>query len=71
MSKVRTIEGVMKLRFEEIYGLFQQKEVTTEEVNNMLNVSIRTFLRKRDPHEEEGFDGIYDQRLGRKMSHVS
>jgi hypothetical protein len=23
-------------------------------------------LRKRDRHEEEGFDGIYDQPLGRK-----
>ena len=66
MSKVGIIEGVMKLRFEEIYGLFQQKEVTTEEASKMLNVSIRTFLRKRDRHEEEGFDGLYDQRLGRK-----
>ena len=64
MKKVRTIEGVMRLRFEEIYGLFQEKEITTVEASQMLGISVRTFLRKRDRQEEEGFDGRYDRRLG-------
>ena len=64
MKKVRTIEGVMRLRFEEVYGLFQEKEITTVEAIQMLGISVRTFLRKPDRQEEEGFDGRYDRRLG-------
>ena len=65
MKKVRIMEGVMALRFEEINGQFCKGRLTTEEAAELLGVSVRTFLRKRCRVEEEDFDGVYDRRLGR------
>ena len=65
MKKVRIMEGVMVLRFEEINGQFCKGRLTTEEAAELLGVSVRTFLRKRCRVEEEDFDGVYDRRLGR------
>lgn len=65
MKRVRIIEGVMRMRFEDIYGRYQQKQLTTQEASELLGISVRTFLRKRDRYEEGRFEGIFDRRLGR------
>jgi transposase len=66
MEKVRIIEGVMQMKFEDIYGRFRQKKLTCQEASELLGVSPRTFLRKRDRYEEEEFDGRFDRRLGHR-----
>jgi len=66
MTRVQTIESILKMKFEEVYGRFISGELTTEEAASLLHFSSRTFLRKRDRYEEEGFDGTFDRRIGRR-----
>ena len=65
MTRVRINVDVLKMRFESVYSRFINGEITTEEASSLLHFSSRTFLRKRDRYEEEGFDGRFDRRLGR------
>ena len=45
------------MRFEKIYGRFTEKELSGEEVADILGISTRTFLRKRRRYESEEFAG--------------
>jgi transposase len=65
MKQTRIIEGVMQMRFEEIYDRFSKNKLTTSEAAELLGISVRTFLRKRERFDEEGFEGSYDLRLGK------
>ena len=66
MNRVRTIESVLTMRFKEIYQQFLNKEMSSEDAGYALSMSSRSFLRKRRRYEEEGFDGLFDRRLGRR-----
>jgi hypothetical protein len=66
MNRVRTIESVLTMRFKEIYEQFLNKEMSSEDAGYALSMSSRSFLRKRRRYEEEGFDGLFDRRLGRR-----
>jgi Helix-turn-helix domain len=66
MKRVTTIESILKMKFEDINGRYQNGHLTTEEAAEFLGFSQRTFLRKRRRYEENGFDGHFDRRLGRK-----
>jgi transposase len=66
MKHTRIMEGIMALRFEEIYDRFCKQSLTTSEAAELLGISVRTFLRKRCRYEEEGFAGVFDRRLGRQ-----
>ena len=59
------------MRFEEIYKQFRSKVLSCEEAALVLGMSVRTFLRKRERYEEEGFDGVFDRRLGRRSNNRS
>ena len=63
MKKTRVKEEVLKMRFEDIYGRYQRKSITTEEAAELLGISVSTFYRKRERYEEEGMEGLYDNRL--------
>lgn len=65
MTRVRINEEVLKMRFEEVYSRYMDGKITAEEASSLLHFSSRTFLRKRNRYEEEGFDGRFDRRLGR------
>jgi transposase len=65
MKQTRVIEGVLQMRFEEIYDRFSKSKLTTSEAAELLGISVRTFLRKRERFDEEGFKGSYDLRLGK------
>lgn len=69
MKKAELKEGVLKMRFEEVYDRFQKHRLTTEEASELLGVCSRTFLRLRMRYEEEGFEGLYDRRLGKASPH--
>lgn len=69
MKKPTVIEEVLKMRFEDIYGRYDKRELSTEGAAEILGISVRTFLRKRMRYEEEGFDGLYDRRLGKVSPH--
>ncbi len=63
-SRTIILQEVMKMRFEEIYERHHRKEITNEVAADLLGCSERTFRRKRDRYEEEGFSGLLDRRIG-------
>lgn len=65
MNKSKVIEEVLRMRFEEIYDRFSKKQLTTYEAAELLGISARTFLRKRDRYAEDGFEERYDLRIGK------
>lgn len=69
MKKTKVTEEVLKMKFEDIYGKYQKRELTTEEASEILGISISTFYRKRERYEDEGFEGQFDLRLGRPCPH--
>jgi len=60
MKKSQLVEEIFKMRFEDIYGRYQKRRLTCEEAAELLGVSVKTFYRKRQRYEEEGFDGKFD-----------
>ena len=69
MKKTRVIEGVLKMRFEDIYDRFEKNRLTTQEASELLGISVSSFYRKRERFEEEGLEGVYDLRLGKASPH--
>jgi len=65
---VKLKEDYLKMRFSDIYNRYSQKELDTQAAADILGISVRTFLRKRHRYEEEGFEGHFDCRLGRKSN---
>lgn len=53
------------MRFEELYGRQQRRELTMGEAAEMLGVTERTFRRWRDRYDTDGAEGLQDRRLGR------
>lgn len=66
MKKAKVIEGVLKMRFEEILGRYEKRVLTTMDAADLLGISQRSFLRKRIRYQEEGFDGRFDRRQGKR-----
>jgi transposase len=56
------------MRFEEAYGGWQGRRLTQEEAARLLGVCERTFRRYIDRYEEDGLQGLIDQRLN-QVSH--
>lgn len=69
MKKTKVKQEVLKMKFEEVYDRFQKEKLTTQEAAELLGISVSVFYRKRTRYEEEGFEGIYDKRLGRASPH--
>ena len=57
------------MKFKDYYARFCSKTLTSEEVSELLDISERTFLRKRRLFESEQFKGRYDLRIGKTPSH--
>lgn len=51
------------MRFQEVYGSWEDDRLTQEEAALILGVSDRTFRRYIDRFEESGLDGLADKRL--------
>jgi transposase len=51
------------MRFQEVYGGWQDDRLTQEEAAQILGVSDRTFRRYIERFEERGLDGLADKRL--------
>ncbi|MGV8056638.1 MAG: helix-turn-helix domain-containing protein [Smithellaceae bacterium] len=51
------------MRFEEVYGGWQQRRLSQEEAAAILGVCSRTFRRQIRRYEENGLEGLNDKRL--------
>ncbi len=65
MRRPGVLQGLRQMRFEEIYGRWQRRQLSQAEAAEILGMSERTFRRWRDRYDEEGLDGLLDRRLGR------
>jgi transposase len=66
ITKVKLLQEVIKMRFENIYQRHIQRELTIDEAADLLGCSEKTFRRKKIRYEEQGFEGLLDRRLGNK-----
>ena len=63
MRRTELLQEVRKVRFEEILGFWNKRQITQEEAARMLGVSDRTFRRYIGRYEEDGLEGLKDKRL--------
>jgi hypothetical protein len=69
MKKTTVRAEVLKMRFEEVYGRFQRKSLTSQEASDLLGLSVSVFYRKRMRYGSQGFEGLCDKRLGKASGH--
>jgi transposase len=65
MRRPEVLQGLRRMKFEDIYGRWQERRLSQAEAAEILGMSERTFRRWRDRYDEQGLDGLYDRRLGR------
>jgi transposase len=65
MRRPEVLQGLRQMRFEDMYGRWQQRRLSQAEAAEILGMSERTFRRWRERYDEQGLDGLLDRRLGR------
>lgn len=55
------------MRFEELLDRQERGELSQVEAAEMLGMSERSFRRWRERLRDEGFEGLRDRRLGRRV----
>ncbi len=65
MSKVKMLQEVRLMEFEEILKLQQDANLNCEQAAKLLGASLSTFYRMRKHYEAEGLQGIIDKRLNK------
>src|SRR5471030_1588825 len=69
MSQPKLIEGLLEMKFENVYDRFISSKLSCEEAADILGISVKTFFRKRQRYNSEGFAGRFDLRLGKPSPH--
>ena len=65
MRRTEVLEGLRRMKFDDVYGRFQGRQLSQTEAAEILGMSERTFRRWRDRYEDEGASGLFDRRLGK------
>ena len=65
MRRTEVLQGIRIMKFEELLGRANSRELSQLEAASALGISERTFRRWRDRYEAEGAEGLYDRRLGK------
>jgi len=65
MRRTEVLQGLRRMKFEDICGRWQERRLSQAEAAEILGMSERTFRRWRDRYEEEGVEGLADRRLGK------
>lgn len=71
MTRVTVLQEVRQMRFEELYGRRQRRELTMAEAAEILGVTERTFRRWSTRYEAEGVEGLADRRVGRASARAA
>ncbi len=69
MKQTERLQEVKTMRFEAVYEIWNQGQLTQEEAGKMLGVCARTIRRYMDPYEEDGIGGLRDKRLTQASFH--
>ena len=65
MKQTEVLQGIRRMKFEEVYERSRRRDLSQEEAASILGVSERTFRRWRDRYETSGSAGLEDRRLGK------
>ncbi len=65
MRRTEVLQGLRRMKFEDVYGRWQARRLSQAEAAEILGMSERTFRRWRDRYEDEGAAGLFDRRLGK------
>jgi transposase len=65
MRRTEVLQGLRRMKFEEIYGRWRQPRLSQAEAAEILGMSERTFRRWRDRYDADGREGLLDRRLGK------
>jgi transposase len=65
MRRTEVLQGLRRMRFEDVWGRWQGRQLSQAEAAEILGMSERTFRRWRDRYEGEGAAGLLDRRLGK------
>jgi transposase len=65
MKRTGVLQEIRMMRFEELYERQQTRRLSQEEAAEILGVDVRTFRRWSRRYEEDGVQGLIDQRLGK------
>lgn len=65
MNQSQVLQEIRRMKFEEVYELRGEGKLTMEEAARMLCMSERNLRRYIERYEEEGLDGLNDNRLAR------
>lgn len=68
MRRTEILQEIRIMRFEEAYGNWTGGRLSQEEAARLLGVCSRTFRRYIDRYQENGLDGLRDQRLNQVSS---
>ncbi len=71
MTRATVLQEVRQMRFEELYGRRQRRELTMTEAAEILGVTERTFRRWTVRYEAEGDEGLEDRRVGRASARAA
>lgn len=63
MKRTQLLQETRKMHFEEILAIKTEKHLTFADAARMLGVSERTLRRYRTRYDEQGLDGLMDNRL--------
>jgi Homeodomain-like domain len=63
MRRTEVLEGLRRMKFEDVYGRWQGRQLSQAEAAEILGMSERTFRRRRDRYAGKGAPGLFDRRL--------
>jgi transposase len=65
MRRTEVLQGLRRMKFEEVYGRWRERRLSQAEAAEILGMSERSFRRWRDRYDGEGAAGLLDRRLGK------
>jgi transposase len=65
MRRTEVLQGLRRMKFEDVYGRWQQRRLSQLEAAEILGMDERTFRRWRERYDAEGLEGLRDRRLGK------
>jgi transposase len=68
MRRTEVLQGLRGMKFEDVYGRWQERRLSQAEAAEILGMSERSFRRWRDRYEDAGAAGLLDRRLGQASS---
>jgi transposase len=65
MRRTEVLQGLRRMKFEDVYGRWQQRRLSQAEAAEILGMSERSLRRWRDRYQADGREGLADRRLGK------